>query len=129
MTKIAVTTQKAPRALGPYSQAIVHGSMVFISGQIPLDPDTDAIVSGNTEAQIIQVFSNLATVAEAAGCNLDDCLKLSVYLIDLTIFDTVNEIMTGIFSEPYPTRSVVEVSSLPKNAILEIDATLARLTR
>ena len=125
MSKIAITTENAPRALGPYSQAVIQNSLVFISGQIPLDPKNNAIISENKESQVRQTFQNLSNIAHAAGCALNDCLKLTVFVTDLSDFDLINTTMKEFFCEPYPARSVVEVRSLPKGGILEIDAILA----
>lgn len=125
MSKIAINTENAPEALGPYSQAVVHGDLAFISGQIPLNPKKNLIEKSNPIAQIHQVFENLANVAQATGCDLNDCLKLTIFVTDMGIFDAVNEAMKDFFSEPYPARSVVEVKSLPKAADLEVDAILA----
>ena len=123
--KTPVQTDAAPAAIGPYSQAIRAGSLVFLSGQIPLDPASMEIVSGDIQVQAHQVFRNLAAVAEAAGGSLDDAVKLTIYLTDLGQFAQVNEIMAGYFEEPYPARATVEVSGLPKGVAVEVDAILA----
>jgi len=120
-----IQTSAAPEAIGPYSQAIKSGSLVFLSGQIPLDPSSMEIVSGGITAQTHQVFSNLTAVAEAAGASLNDAAKLTIYLTNLSDFVQVNEIMAEYFSEPYPARATVQVSALPKGAEIEIDAILA----
>ncbi len=120
-----VSTPSAPAALGPYSQAIKTGSLVFLSGQIPLDPDSMEIVPGGIEAQTRQVFKNLAAVAEAAGSNLRNAVKLTIYLTDLGDFAEVNAIMADNFEEPFPARATIQVSALPKGAAIEIDAVLA----
>ncbi|MFT4816715.1 MAG: 2-iminobutanoate/2-iminopropanoate deaminase [Pseudohongiellaceae bacterium] len=120
-----VHSNSAPAAIGPYSQAIKAGSMVFLSGQIPLDPKSMEIVSDDVAAQTHQVFKNLIAVAEAAGGNLSNAAKLTIYLTDLGDFAVVNEIMAGYFSEPYPARATIQVSALPKGARVEIDAILA----
>jgi len=125
MSKIAITTKDAPKALGPYSQAVVQNGLIFISGQIPLDPKSNSIVSENKESQVRQTFQNLANITNATGCALNDCMKLTIFVTDLADFDLVNTTMREFFSEPYPARSVVEVKSLPKGGILEIDAILA----
>jgi len=125
MSKIAIATENAPKALGPYSQAVAQNGLVFISGQIPLDPKSNSIVSENKESQVRQTFQNLASIAHATGCILNDCIKLTIFVTDLKDFDLVNTTMREFFSEPYPARSVVEVKSLPKGGILEIDAILA----
>ncbi len=120
-----VHSDKAPAAIGPYSQAIKTGSLAFLSGQIPLDPQTMEIVSEDVAAQTHQVFRNLIAVAEAAGGNLSNAVKLTIYVTDLGDFAVVNEIMAGYFSEPYPARATIQVSALPKGSSVEIDAVLA----
>ena len=114
----------APAALGPYSQAIKAGAMVFLSGQIPLDPESMELVEGDIEAQTRQVFNNLAAVAQAAGAGLQQAVKLTIYLRDLNDFGRVNGIMAEYFSEPFPARATIEVSALPKGAAVEIVAIL-----
>ena len=108
-------------AIGTYSQAVVADGTVYLSGQIPLDPDSMNLVGGDIRDQIRRVFDNLAAVADAAGAGLDDAVKLTVYLVDLGDFAAVNEIMTEYFSEPYPARAAVQVAALPKGALVEID--------
>lgn len=125
MPKIAINTNNAPSAIGTYSQAIVSGELVFISGQIPFDPQSNAKVEGDRTAQIHRTFQNLANVAESSGSSLDNCLKLTIFLLDLKDFDMINTIMKEFFSKPYPARSVVEVKSLPKSVPIEVDAILA----
>lgn len=125
MKKEIIHTAKAPAAIGTYSQAVKVDGLVFLSGQIPLDPDSMEIVKGGIEAQITRVFENLSAVCEAAGGSLDDIVKLSVFLTDLGNFPQVNSIMGQFFSEPYPARAAVEVSALPKGADVEMDAILA----
>jgi len=126
MTKLEqVHSDSAPQAIGPYSQAIKAGSMVFLSGQIPLNPETMELVSGDVAAQTHQVFKNLIAVAEAAGGSLANAVKLTIYLTDLGDFAVVNEIMAGYFNEPYPARATIQVSALPKGSAVEIDAVLA----
>lgn len=120
-----VHSDSAPAAIGPYSQAITSGSLVFLSGQIPLDPKSMEIVSDDVAAQTHQVFRNLIAVAEAAGGNLSNAVKLTIYVTDLGDFATVNEIMAEYFSEPYPARATIQVSALPKGSAVEIDAVLA----
>jgi len=122
MNKKAISTKSAPAAIGTYSQAIEAGGMVFLSGQIPLIPDTMALVDGDIRAQTEQVFVNLAAVATAAGGTLDDIVKLTVYLTDLSHFPIVNETMTRHFSEPFPARAAIGVSALPKGAGVEVEA-------
>ena len=125
MTRTAIQTTDAPAAIGTYSQAIRHNDTVYISGQIPLDPDTGELVSEDIEAQIIQVFTNLRAVAEASGSDLSNALKVTVFLTDLGHFAKVNETMTQYFSEPYPARAAIEVAGLPKGAQVEADAILS----
>ena len=126
MSKKAVVCTSAPAAIGTYSQAIISGDSIYLSGQIPLDPATMELVSGDMREQIERVFRNLAAVANAAGATLDDCVKLTVYLTDLANFALVNEIMARHFHEPYPARAAVGVAALPRGAAVEMDAILAR---
>ncbi len=116
-----IATDQAPAAIGPYSQAVKAGSLVFLSGQIPLDPQRMVLVEG-MEAQIRQVFTNLSAVAEAAGGGLDTVVKLTVYLTDLEHFALVNQIMEEYFHPPYPARAAIGVAALPKGATVEMDA-------
>ena len=109
MSKQTIHTDKAPAAVGTYSQAVRHGDLVFLSGQIPLDPATMEIVEGDIAAQIHRVFQNLSAVCEAAGSSLDGILKLNVFLTDLGNFATVNQVMQTYFTEPYPARAAVGV--------------------
>jgi reactive intermediate/imine deaminase len=120
--KQPIHTDSAPAAIGTYSQAIRAGGTVYLSGQIPLVPETMELVSGGAELQIRQVFDNLTAVAEAAGATLADVVKLTVYLTDLGDFATVNEIMAEYFTEPYPARAAIGVAQLPKGAAVEMDA-------
>ena len=124
MTRNIIQTESAPAAIGTYSQAVKvnPGSMTFISGQIPLVPKTMAMVSDNFVEQTHQVFKNLAAVANASGGSLSDCVKLTIYLTDLSEFANLNKVMAEYFSEPYPARAAVEVSALPKGAQVEVDA-------
>lgn len=124
MSKSVVSTAEAPQAIGAYSQAIRAGDTVYLSGQIPLSPATMEIVGGGIEAQIEQVFANLAAVAKAAGASLDDAVKLTVYLTDLANFPQVNAAMARCFNEPFPARATVQVSALPRGALVEVDAIL-----
>ncbi len=124
MTRKTIQTDGAPQAIGTYSQAVRTGNTVYLSGQIPLLPDTMELVSGDMEAQIRRVFDNLAAVAEASGGTLADVVKLNVFLIDLGHFALVNEIMAGYFREPYPARAAVGVAALPKGAQVEMDAVM-----
>lgn len=125
MNKQAISTEQAPAAIGTYSQAIRDGKTVYFSGQIPLDPTTGAMVSGDFDAHVRRVFDNLKAVAEAAGGTLDQMVKLNVYLLDLANFAAVNECMSDYFSEPYPARAAVAVSQLPKGAIVEVDGVMS----
>lgn len=122
--KHAIQTEEAPAAIGPYSQAVSTGSLVFCSGQIPLDPQTMEIVPGGIEAQTHQVFLNLSAVASAADSSLNNAIKLTIFLTDLEDFGAVNNIMSKYFEEPYPARATIEVSALPKGALVEIEAVL-----
>ena len=124
MTRETIQTNRAPQAIGTYSQAVRSGSTVYMSGQIPLIPETMELVEGDMEAQIRRVFDNLSAVAKAAGGSLDDVAKLNVFLVDLGNFALVNEIMAGYFREPYPARAAIGVASLPKGAQVEMDAIL-----
>jgi len=125
VSKKQITSDDAPSAIGTYSQAIRSGNLVFMSGQIPLVPSTMEIVDGNFEARARQVFDNLRAVAEAAGGNLDQIVKLTIYLTDLGNFATVNSVMEEYFSKPYPARAALGVASLPKGADVEAEAILA----
>ena len=124
MSRTIIQTEKAPQAIGTYSQAVKCGGTVYLSGQIPLDPASMQLVGGDMAAQIRRVFDNLAAVAEAAGGSLKDVAKLNVFLPDLGHFALVNEIMAEYFSEPYPARAAVGVASLPKGAQVEMDAVM-----
>jgi reactive intermediate/imine deaminase len=124
MSKEKIHTNRAPQAIGTYSQAIKVNQTVYLSGQIPLDPETMALVEGEISGHIIQVFNNLQAVAEAAGGSLADIVKLNVYLTDLTHFPIVNEIMGRYFQEPYPARAAIGVAALPKGAQVEMDAVM-----
>lgn len=124
MQREIISTLEAPQAIGTYSQAVKVGSTVYLSGQIPLVAETMLLVEGNMEAQIVQVFENLRAVAQAAGGDLQNVVKLNIYLIDLTHFTLVNEIMARYFTKPYPARAAVGVASLPKGAQVEMDAVL-----
>ncbi|TCJ11806.1 RidA family protein [Parasulfuritortus cantonensis] len=123
MNKQIIATPAAPQAIGTYSQAVRAGDTVYLSGQIGLDPTTMQLAEG-IEAQVNQVFRNLAAVAEAAGGSLGDVVKLNVFLTDLGHFALVNETMARYFSQPYPARAAVGVASLPKGALVEADAVL-----
>ena len=123
--KTIINTGDAPAAIGTYSQAVRVGAFVFLSGQIPLHPATMQLIGDAPAAQIEQVFTNLAAVAAAAGCTLQDTVKLTVYLTDLSHFALVNEIMARHFSPPYPARAALGVAALPRGALVEMDAILA----
>ncbi len=123
--KKAIHSDHAPAAIGTYSQAVRAGNLVFLSGQIPLLPDTMEVVDGDFEARARQVFKNLQAVAAAAGGSLDDVVKVTVYLTDLSNFATVNKVMESFFEQPYPARAAVGVASLPKGVDVEADAILA----
>ena len=125
MQRTVIDTDRAPAAIGTYSQAVRAGNTVYMSGQIPLDPHSGELVAGDIAAQIRQVFDNLAAVAEAAGGSLDNAVKLTVYLTDLGDFSTVNKIMAEYFSEPYPARAAVGVTSLPHHTEIEAEAILS----
>ena len=125
MSKEAIHSDNAPAAIGTYSQAIRTGSLMFLSGQIPLDPATMEFVDGDFEARARQVFENLKAVAEAAGGDLDQAVRLTIFLTDLANFATVNAVMEDYFDKPYPARAAVGVASLPKGADIEADAIIA----
>lgn len=125
MSKQSIHSDSAPAAIGTYSQAIRTGDLVFLSGQIPLDPATMEVVDGDFEARARRVFDNLRAVAEAAGGSLDQVVKLTVFLTDLGNFATVNSVMEDYFQQPYPARAAVGVASLPKGVDVEADAILA----
>jgi reactive intermediate/imine deaminase len=128
MVPQVINTPNAPQAIGTYSQAIIVDKTVYLSGQIPLVPSTMTLVDGDMAAQIHQVFNNLRAVAQAAGGDLADIVKLNIFLTDLTHFPLVNTIMAEYFQPPYPARSVVGVAALPKGAAVEMDAILVRST-
>lgn len=125
MSKQAIHSDAAPAAIGTYSQAVKAGDLVFLSGQIPLDPATMDIIAGDFEARARRVFDNLQAVSEAAGGSLDQIVKVTVFLTDLDNFATVNQVMEDYFRQPYPARAAVGVASLPKGADVEADAILA----
>ncbi len=124
MLKKIIYTDKAPKAIGTYSQAVKVGDTVYLSGQIPLVPHTMELVQGDISAQIRCVFDNLQAVAEAANGNLADVVKLNVFLTDLSHFPMVNQIMADYFQEPYPARAAIGVSALPRGAAVEMDAVM-----
>lgn len=119
--KQIIRTTNAPKAIGTYSQAVKASNIVYISGQIPLDPNTMELVSEDIKEQINQVFKNLAEITSAAGGYLKDIVKLTVYLTDMNNFSTLNEIMATYFEEPYPARVLIGVSALPRKSQVEID--------
>lgn len=124
MSKSAIHTDRAPNAIGAYSQAIRHGDTVYISGQIPLDPATMQLVEGDIEDQIRRVIVNLAAICEEAGGSLDAIVRLTVYLTDLSKFGAVNAVMEEYFSKPYPARAAIGAAALPRGAAVEMDAVL-----
>lgn len=125
MPRQPITTDQAPAAIGPYSQAVRSGRQVFLSGQIPLDPATGQLVAGDIAAQTRRVFDNIKAVCAAAGGSLDDIVRVGIYLTDLGDFAAVNAVMAEVFSAPYPARSTIQVSALPRGAHVEIDAILS----
>jgi len=126
--KKPIFTNKAPAAIGPYSQAVQWGDVVFISGQIPLIPESGELNNSTFEDEANQVLDNLEAICKEAGGNLNHILKLTIYLTDLSKFDVVNEIMAARFSEPFPARATVEISKLPKSVNIEMDAILSITT-
>lgn len=124
MTRKIISTERAPAAIGTYSQAVRVGDTVWLSGQIPLDPDSMELVEGDFEAQVSRVFENLNMVAQAAGGTMADIVKLNIYLVDLVHFPVVNQVMARYFDEPYPARAAVQVAALPKGAVVEADGVM-----
>jgi len=124
MSKQVIHTDQAPQAIGPYSQAVRAGNTVYLSGQIPLVPETMEIISDDISEQTTQVFKNLQAVCEAAGGSLQDIVKLNIFMPDLGNFNTVNEVMMQFFSIPYPARAAVGVRALPKNVHIEIEGVM-----
>ena len=124
MPRTPIQTASAPAAIGPYSQATRAGNMVFFSGQIPLDPATGNVVDGGIEAQARRAFDNLKAVADAAGGSMADIVRVGLYLTDLSQFAAVNAVMAEYFEAPYPARSTIEVSALPKGVLFEVDAVM-----
>ncbi len=123
--RAVISSAAAPAAIGPYSQAIKVGNTVWLSGQIPLDPDTMELVAGDISSQATRVFKNLSAVAEAAGGSLNDAVKVNISLTDLADFAAVNEVMASFFEEPYPARACVQVAALPKAVDIEVDLIMA----
>ena len=124
MSKQAIESSKAPAAIGTYSQGIRAGGAIWLSGQLPLDPATGQLLTGEMRDQVRQVFRNLAAVAEAGGASLADAVKVTVFLTDLNHFAVVNEVMAEFFAKPYPARAAIGVASLPRGAAVEADAVL-----
>ncbi|WP_293267349.1 RidA family protein [Neptunomonas sp.] len=122
MNRSVISTDKAPAAIGTYSQAVKAGNTVYISGQIPLDPETMEMVTESFEAQAVRVFENMKAIAEASGGSFSDIVKLTILLSDLKYFAQVNEVMARYFSEPYPARAAFAVKALPKDADIEIES-------
>jgi len=125
MPKEIISTTNAPQAIGPYSQAVKTNNLMFISGQIPMDPSTGNLVEGSIEDEANQVLKNLKSICEAAGYSLDDAVKITIFLTDLGNFAVVNDLMKEHFSEPYPARATVEVSGLPLGVNVEIEAIIS----
>jgi reactive intermediate/imine deaminase len=125
MSRTSIHTDKAPKAIGTYSQAVRAGNTVYVSGQIPLNPKTMQMVTGNIEAEIIQVFENLKAIAAAAGGSFADVSKVTIYLTNLGDFTRLNEIMATYFTEPYPARATVQAAALPKGARVEMECVLS----
>lgn len=123
--RAVISSSDAPEALGPYSQGIKVGNTIWLSGQVPLVPDTMELVTGDISAQATQVFENLAAVAATAGCTLNDAVKINISLTDMDDFAAVNEVMSNFLQEPYPARACVQVAALPKGAAIEVEAILA----
>ena len=124
MSRDPISTERAPAAIGPYSQAVRAGHTVYLSGQIPLDPATGELVTGDISAQTRRVFDNLKAVCEAAGGSLDGVVRVGIYVMDLSDFAQVNAVMAEYFQAPYPARSTIQVAGLPKGARVEVDAVL-----
>lgn len=123
--KEIISSTSAPQAIGPYSQAVKIGDTVYLSGQIPLIPETMELVNGDIKAQATQVFNNLSAVATAAGGSLADAVKVNISLTDLSDFVAVNEVMAGFFQQPYPARACVQVAALPKGSAIEVEVILS----
>jgi reactive intermediate/imine deaminase len=124
MSRNIIATEQAPAAIGPYSQAVHAGNTVYFSGQIPLDPATGVLVEGDISVQTRRVFDNLSAVAQAAGGSLAQIVRVGIYVTDLANFAAVNAVMADYFQQPYPARSTIEVSGLPKGAQVEVDAVM-----
>lgn len=124
MSRTPIHTELAPAAIGPYSQAVRSGNLVFLSGQTPLDPATGLLAEGDISVQARRAFDNIKAVCEAAGGSMDDIVRVGLYLTDLSQFTAVNAVMAEYFQTPYPARSTIEVSALPRDAEFEVDAVL-----
>lgn len=124
VNKVNISTDKAPQPIGAYSQAVQVGNLVFISGQIAINPENDQLEIDTIDQEVIRVFNNLKAISEAAGSNINNIVKLNLYLTNLANFGIVNEIMSKFFAEPYPARAAVQVSALPKNVNFEAEAVL-----
>jgi reactive intermediate/imine deaminase len=124
MTRKTIHTPQAPKAIGPYSQAVAAGAMVFLSGQVGLDPATGELVAGGVEAEARRAFANLVAVAEAAGSSLASAVRVTIYLVDLGQFAVANRVMQEFFREPYPARVTIGVAALPRGAAIEVDCIL-----
>ena len=122
MTKKSITTDQAPQAIGAYSQAVISNNMLYVSGQIPLEPSGMKIIDQSFDAAADQVLNNLEAICKAANCSLDNIVKLTIYLTDLNNFNTLNSIMEKRFTKPFPARATIEVSALPKGVTVEMDA-------
>ena len=122
MTKKSITTDQAPQAIGAYSQAVISNNMLYVSGQIPLEPSGMEIIDQSFDAAAGQVLNNLEAICKAANCSLDNIVKLTIYLTDLNNFNTLNAIMEKRFTKPFPARATIEVSALPKGVTVEMDA-------
>ena len=122
MTKKSITTDQAPQAIGAYSQSVISNNMLYVSGQIPLEPSGMEIVDQSFDAAADQVLNNLEAICKAANCSLDNIVKLTIYLTDLNNFNTLNAIMEKRFTKPFPARATIEVSALPKGVTVEMDA-------
>ena len=126
MSRRVISSDQAPKAIGPYSQAVQAGNTIYTSGQIPLDPTTGELVDGDIATQAHRVFDNLRAVIEAAGANFSDVVRVGIYLTDLSNFAAVNAVMTEYFQAPYPARSTIGVAALPRGAQVEVDLVLVR---
>lgn len=129
MMKTIIKTPKAPAAIGTYVQAVQVHDTLYISGQIPIDPNTQTLIEGDLEKEVAQVFKNLSAIAEAAGCQLSDCVKLTIYTTDMADYPTINTVMEKFFSTSYPARALVAVSALPKGARVEADAIVVKTNK